>query len=146
MSKRKPRYCLGIMCLVSVKSPSPLEPAVIANLKQVLWQEPLHFSDKVQFFISLRLYDTQGWGKCWQCKSMTRGADSPSKQVLIFLKEGRQRKSRNLNCDMEESVAMVTDLGTPGGRNPSGWTSVSLSKWLQIKEKEKNALLPGLNC
>ena len=51
---------------------------------------------------------------------MTRGADSPSKQVLIFLKEGRQRKSRNLNCDMEESVAMVTDLGTPGGRNPSG--------------------------
>ena len=81
-----------VLSLVPVKHPSPLQPGLIANLKEVLWQEPLHFSDKVQFFISPRLYDPQGWESA---DNAHQWPEVLTLQVLIFLKEGRQRKSKN---------------------------------------------------
>jgi len=43
-------------------------------------------------------------------------------------------------------VAMATDLDTSRGRKPSKGTSVSLSKSVPIKEKDKNAQLPCFYC
>lgn len=81
-----------VLSLVPAKHPSPLQPGLIANLKEALWQEPLHFSDKAQFFISPRLYDPHGWESADNARQWP---EVLTLQVLIFLKEGRQRKSKN---------------------------------------------------